>query len=413
MSGKKRLVSYGNEAVALYLMHLISCALKGVKADEKPSDVDFDELFSLACKNSVEAAAAYGMDTLDNKPPSELYDKWMHRLDLSVYHEMGFAEERELLFSRLSELKISHMPLKGLRFAELYPMPGMRFMSDMDVLFGYTEEKSDGKYGFAGKDAEQRAELSEKAKDAADALMKDMGYAFNEGDETELSYVKKPYYHIEMHRLITNEETHFDYYDDPFLMAKRSADFPYRFEFAPEDEYVYYIAHTYKHFVGGGCGVRCLADIYVFLERHGAEMDRAYVDGELKKLGAFELAKSLEALAYALFSENGALGDSDKELLLRLLYSGTYGNAFVRIDNKIEKKINREGVSPARARAGYIFRRIFPSFEEIKDYRPLVYKFKILYPFYVIFRLIVKPFASFKFIKEELKIVFRKKEKKK
>lgn len=409
MSKKKSLLSYSDTVTAKYLVHLIACALNGKKPEEKPKDVSFEELFSLACTNSVEGVSAYGMDALDVKPEAELYEKWMRALDLAVYHQFGFEAEREALFARLSEVGLSYMTLKGLRFAELYPMPGMRFMSDLDVLFGYVEEKEDGRYGFAGKDEAERAMLSDKAMEAADAVVKDMGYSLNHGDESEVSYMKKPYYHVELHRKMTNEETHWGYYDEPFSMAKRFDTDPYRFELTPEDEYVYYLEHTYKHFVGGGCGVRCLADIYVFLERYGKNLNREYVDAELEKLGVAKVAHRLEELAYAALSEGGSLGEDNTELLLRLLYSGTYGNAFVRIDNTIEKKINKSGKSPARARTEYILRRIFPSFEEIKAYAPVVYKFKILYPFYVLYRLIVKPFQNFGYIKKELKIIFRKK----
>lgn len=409
MGKKKSLLSYSDTVTAKYLIHLMACALNGKKPEEKPDAVSFKELFELAAQNSVEGLSAYGIDALDEKPEGELSEKWMRALDLAVYHQFGFEIEREALFAKLSEVGISYMTLKGLRFAELYPMPGMRSMSDLDILFGYVAEKENGKYGFAGNDEAERAELSDKAMNTADAVVKEMGYSLNHGDESEVSYLKKPYYHVELHRKLTNKENHWGYYDDPFSMAKRFDTDPYRFEFTPEDEYVYYLEHTYKHFVGGGCGVRCLADIYVFLERYGKTMDRGYVDGELEKLGITEVSHSLEKLAYAALSENGLLTDEDTDLLCRLLYSGTYGNSFIRIDNNIEKKINESGKSPARARTEYILRRIFPSFAEIKNDAPIVYKFKMLYPFYILYRLIVKPFQNFGYIKRELKIIFRKK----
>ena len=409
MGKKKSLLSYSDTVTAKYLIHLIACALSGKKPEEKPAEVSFEELFSLACQNSVDGITAYAIEELSEKPETAIYEKWKHSLDLSVYHQFGFEVEREALFARLSEAGLSYMTLKGLRFAELYPMPGMRFMSDLDVLFGYVEEKEDGKFGFAGKDEGERTELSDKAMETADAILKDMGYAYNKGDESEISYLKPPYYHVEMHRKMTNEETHWDYYEEPFANATRFEDEPYRFELTPEDEYVYYLEHTHKHFVGSGCGVRCLADIYVFLERYGKTLNREYVDAELEKLGITANVHRLEALARAALSGNGELSEDDTELLLRLLYSGTYGNPFVRVDNTIEKKISRSGKSPTRARFEYIFIRIFPKFKDIKSYAPTVYKFRILYPFYVLYRLIVKPFQHFGYIKKELKIIFRKK----
>lgn len=53
---------------------------------------------------------------------------------------------------------------------------------------------------------------------------------------------------------------------------------------SPEDFYVYFIAHEYKHFSMSGTGLRSVLDTYVLLMDGKADkLDWGYIHGELKK----------------------------------------------------------------------------------------------------------------------------------
>ena len=52
--------------------------------------------------------------------------------------------------------------------------------------------------------------------------------------------------------------------------------------------YLYVTVHEYKHYAGGGTGLRSLLDAYVSLRRHGDGMDMAYIAAEAEKLGIAE-----------------------------------------------------------------------------------------------------------------------------
>lgn len=45
------------------------------------------------------------------------------------------------------------------------------------------------------------------------------------------------------------------------------------------------MAHAYKHFADGGCGVRHVADEWVFLQARGAEVDWGFVESEMGAMG--------------------------------------------------------------------------------------------------------------------------------
>ena len=51
------------------------------------------------------------------------------------------------------------------------------------------------------------------------------------------------------------------------------------------DLYLHTIAHMYKHYILGGFGIRFFADVYVLLTKLKDELDKAYIDSKLEKMG--------------------------------------------------------------------------------------------------------------------------------
>ena len=54
--------------------------------------------------------------------------------------------------------------------------------------------------------------------------------------------------------------------------------------------------HTYKHYIHAGSGLRSLADTYVFLRAH-PDLDREYLDAELKKLRIADFEEKMRVLS--------------------------------------------------------------------------------------------------------------------
>ena len=105
---------------------------------------------------------------------------------------------------------------------------------------------------------------------------------------------------VEVHRAMydkTVDGNQYDYFKS-FEKAVLKDGKKYTYDFNREDFYVYMIAHMAKHFYAMGCGIRNLVDVYIYLEKYGKELDRAYLNKELKKCGIYDFAVNIEELAY-------------------------------------------------------------------------------------------------------------------
>ena len=156
-------------------------------------------------------------------------------------------------------------------------------------------------------------------------------------------------------------------------------------------------AHEYKHFSLGGTGLRAITDHYVFLKKWGSSLDWNYVLRELKKLGIAEYEYNLRKLTVKLFKKQ-KLTDKEKQLLNYYIFSGTYGN----LENKVKHIMERRRIS---SKTEYMFRRFFPTMDEIKTYHVFFYRHKWLIPIMWICRPIKILVNKEKVIKE-LKYLF-------
>ena len=152
-------------------------------------------------------------------------------------------------------------------------------------------------------------------------------------------YHKAPVSNFEIHRALFSEATQpmlFSYYRDVKRRLIQNNDAGSGYHFCTNDFYIYMIAHEFKHYAGGGTGLRSLLDLYIFLREFEAAMNWGYISGELTKLGILDFEERNRSLAVHLFSGN-ALFESEQELLDDLIISGTYGTEERMLRKKIEK----------------------------------------------------------------------------
>ena len=340
------------------LIYLISCAVNGVKPDpERVAGMDLDAIFSLASRHMLAATVAPALKA------AGIQDKrFAKALEHSALKSSTMDMEMVALFAELDAAEIWHMPLKGTVLQHLYPVYGMRQMSDHDILFD-----------------------AERAKDVK-SIMERLGFSteyFDEGNHDV--YHKEPVSNFEMHRELfgpSHDEKLYEYYKD---VQNRLLGEGYEKHLSPEDFYLYVTAHEYKHYTGGGTGLRSVLDTYVYLQKTKLDMD--YVTAEAEKLGMAEFEAANRSLAQHLFS-GGELTAADKEMLEYILSSGVYGTIGHRVENTMSKH--------GWGKIGYALNRFFvPVSRKNKDYTayadmyPLFYKYKILLPllpFYRTFR---------------------------
>ena len=359
--------------VSEYLLELLRCALHDEIPSDKPAEASWQAVFQLAKRHSVSALAWQSVSRLPELIDPAVNEAWSTLNSKLIGKYFNQEHELDVLSSLLAEEKIPHMPVKSVWLRPLYPQPFEREMCDLDILI--PEE-----------DAERAHDI---AIDSGYTMMEELTTSHN----TE--YVKKPYLALELHTFLApKESSHFSYYEDIWQRAVPT-DTPYYYSLTLEDQYIYLLAHTKKHYNLSGTGIRSYLDIYVFLSHHQDQLDRAYIEAELKKLQIYEFAVAAEALAFSWFSkERLPLSEAAEEMAYYVFSGATYGQANGKDKNAL-RSLMADGKSAKQARFSFFMRIVFLPYDKMMVQFPSLKKVPFLLPFYWIWRwilvLITKP----------------------
>ncbi len=360
------------------MITMLSYALHGEKVDPGfLNDTNDDSVYRLCQFHKVSALASISLDNPD--------EKWKNTRNESIRRTILFDKEREQILKSFEENQIWYCPLKGIILKDFYPEYGLREMADNDILFD-----------------ESKAIL---VKD----IMISHGYkADGYGIANHDAYEKKPIYNFEMHRslfLQSFSAVFFDYYKNIKERLKKDDDNESRYHLSDEDFYIYLIAHAHKHLSSAGSGIRTLIDIFLYSSQK-KEMDWDYIDGELKKLGIYDEEKLLVSLAKKVFSANGSqteLNEKEKGTLEYIIDSGVYGTFNNRMNHDFEEYREKGGYY----RIKYIFRRIFPEEQKLKEWFPFFYRNVWARPFLIPYRIGRGLLVKRKKIASEIKILLK------
>ena len=351
------------------MIYLTSCAINGKIPNKSRIDkIDFDALFKVCQSHILTACVAYALESVDIHNHNFTQEK-----EKSIRKNIIMDANRKEILERLEQEHIWYMPLKGSVLKDWYPKLGMRQMSDNDILCDISERKH------------------------IKQIMLDMGFTckhYNSGNHD--SYFKPPVSNFEMHSQlfsITHIGKLYEYYENVKARLIHDEDNEYGWHFKMEDFYIYIIAHQYKHYSYGGTGVRSFLDIYVFLKKFNNTLDWNYIHEELQKLEITSYEQQCRELAMKVFEEK-YLTQKEKENLDYYIFSGTYGNMKNYLDYRFEKV---SGGSKAK----YIFRRFFPTMDEIKVGWKFFYRHKWLIPVLWVYRPIRAVITNGKKIRKE------------
>ena len=363
--------------VTLEYIHLFSLYF-----NNKTSDASFDDelllTFMLFSKKHSLTALLYKAikETKVNVNPTAL-----RKLEESYFANLRkhalFEKERNELFKYLNDNEIDYLPLKGIIIKDYYLDPYTREFADNDILF-------------VGKD------------DVVKKFFKDRKYEIESFKKSNHDvYLKKPCYNFEMHRALFGESIESDkvvkYYDDILDRAPIKEGFEH--VLSNEDFYIYFTAHSYKHFNNSGCGIRTLVDYYFYLKNNQLDFD--YINKELEKIDLLDFSNKISSLSMKIFSEE-PLTDEEKEMLLFIASSGTYGT----LENSVSKGVQKKG------KFGYFMSRVFPPMSVYKSLYPWAYKTKVLIPVAWLVRAFRILFKNPKRAAKELKMISKSNDKK-
>ena len=359
-------------------LHLISLYLNKKEIDVELSDEKIDFFYKFAAHHSLRALFYKVLLETKAKVDPEKLKKFEEVYMLNLKKGVLFQRERVEVYKFLNNEGIDFLPLKGIVINELYPDKHVREFADNDILFG-------------SKDKEIR------------------DFFVSKGYEVEVFrrsnhdvYLKKPNYNFEMHRDLfaeteDNKET-VEYFKNYLQRAHVKSG--HERELSNEDFYIYFTAHTYKHFHVSGCGIRTLIDYYLFLK--AKNLDFNYIEKELKKLDLVDFSRKICSLSQKLFDEI-PLEESEEEMLLFIASSGTYGI----LENAVNKGVGEKG------KFRYFMSRVFPPLTFYKRAYKRAYKCRILIPIAWVMRTFRILFKNNKRARDEIKVISKSKAKKK
>lgn len=410
----------------LYLCHMIAQALRGRRANDKPDDVTWADVWHYITINKVEAVAWMGAPEHPTEPiPDQMAAAWQSAADMTLFRELTFDAERETVLRALESRGLTTMTLKGPNTCALYPQPGMRSMSDNDILYGFVEQDGSGYH--------VRADSTADGEQTVRDVMQQLGYTMASENYGVMSFVKPPVAHFELFCSVEQpRNTHADYYANPWrlaLPADGAGSQAGRMRWRLEDEYLFHISHMFKHYDEyGGCGIRFAIDEWAFLEAlRKRNDDREYIRQQLDVMGMTAFERQVRRTATIAFGEASAAGvlvcgdisdglvdagtgrrvtadaadgdvadgdvtDDDRsntddlQFLKFLLSCGIYGNIQFKLQHDMEKAQQAAG-GDGSGKSRYLWERIFPKHELLISTYPWVEGKPWLVPFMPFYRL--------------------------
>lgn len=378
-----------NEEETLYnkLIGLIRYAFhkeEGLKVQISPDDLE--GLYVLAEKHMLSALVCTALEEAEilQNASCGIVKKWKEAKNKAIRKNMLLDAEREQIFKEMDAAGIWHLPLKGSVLKTLYPKPGMRQMSDIDVLY----------------DPEYRSEVK-------DIMMKRGYLSEHYGEEDHDVYVKQPIYNFEMHTSLFVEKykVFWQYYADIKSRLITVGDGTREYRFSDEDFYIYLTVHAFCHYEDRGTGLRTLADSYIYIWKKGMHLDLDYIKCECKKLGIDQFERVSRMLALKLWGSHGEqnLTEEERKMLSYMTGSGIYGTMENRKVNQLRNM--GQGTVSGKTKMKYFIRRLFPDREWFIRCKPVCARHPWIIPFYRIFRIFYGATFGFRKMRDEVQVI--------
>lgn len=376
----------------LDVIYLSACALNSVTPDSAiVKDMELDAVYEQAKAQRMQAITYMALNE-DAPIKPETKKRWLYDKELSVRRVLSFALEREKLIRFMERSGIKYMPMKGVILQNCYPRAGMRQMADNDILI----------------EIQGRGRIKD--------FLKSSGYSVDVFDRPSPdTYHNDAGIEFELHPYLTtkgvNEKAYYYYLDVWDRLIKDEGN-KFGYHFTNEDFYVFQIFHAHRHLTySGGVGLRTLTDIHVYIKRYGNSLDWHYIHKVLDELGMRQFEKLSRSIAQKVYDPScinfryhaELLDQEERELLDIFIASGAYGTA----ENAVGQGLMRIAAEKQKVDFGtklkYCFVRLFPPMRFYTENFPVLRKYKVLIPFFCIYRIARIPFKSMGRIIKELK----------
>ncbi len=309
------------------------------------------ELFKIADRHDLAHIIAGYVTAHEVVKSDKLLGKIKQNEIKSAFKNEHMKYTLNLICETLEQQGIVYIPLKGSVLKQYYPKDGMRTSCDIDVLI-----------------KENDIDVSVKA-------LENQGFTVVKRNYHDVSLLSESKILLELHFNVKENHENLDLVlKDAWEYAQLEAG--YRYKFSDEFFQFHILSHMAHHFMGGGCGLRSLMDLWVM--KHKMGLDYLIAENLLKKAGIFKFAEQVSRLSDVCF-DNTSHDKYTESMLAFIVNGGVFGN----VENRAKyDKAQGEGS------VKFVLRRVFPPIEVLKKRHTILEKAPILLPFFWIRRII-------------------------
>jgi len=336
-----------------YIASLLLSIQNGTEPQPLPDGVTLADVYKTASRHSLAAAAYLALSSTiaEADIPDAARAKWAREADLAavqqVRHTAAFAE----ITAAFTRAEIPFLPIKGFIIKALWTRPELRTMADMDIV------------------------VPREDFDRAGETLTSLGYTLDHDGEVHYSYTKNTFVNVELHRMLYGDAT------ESFSDWTPRENNPYWYEMSYEDLVTFLLRHAYKHYEGGGCGLRTVFDFYLLFEKQGRPEDNPVLTDKLRAAGLYDFCRIMLALSDRWFC--GKVDSSYDDAALYIATGGVYGT----LDNNVSYSIEKRG-----GRVRHVIYRLFPPAKNVRGRYKWANKYPILLPLAYIVRIFTSLF---------------------
>lgn len=335
------------------MMDLLASEVCGRKVDTDKyilSDNDLKCLYKLSKAHDLAHIVGDALIKNNMIKSGEVKTAFEKQVVTAVYRYEKISYALDSLKKVLSEAGICFVPLKGAVIRGYYPEPWMRTSCDIDILVH-----------------EEQAEI------AAQVISERLGYQYEKRAYHDISMISSSGIHLELHFSIQENMGNIDRVlsDCWSYVSDKDDNEAY---FSSEFFFFHQLAHAAYHFLGGGCGVRPVLDIWIL--NHHIEYDMEALNRLLKQCGIYTFACELERLSEVWFG-TAEHTEITRQMEGYLLNGGVYGT----MSNHVAVQQVKKG-----GKLRYAGSRIWLKYDALSQYYPSLEGKRFLLPVYEVRR---------------------------
>ncbi|MBO5262509.1 MAG: nucleotidyltransferase family protein [Clostridia bacterium] len=334
----------------LLLSLVRSAVMKEAVSDEAKESLKSGSvatLFKVAKAHDMAHLVAHMLSEGD--VPSDLWLSFQKEKEKAIARYEMMKADMEGIFSCFEEERIDYIPLKGAVVRQLYIEPWMRTSCDIDILV-----------------CEQDLERAVSALVNSCSYKTDGKKAFH-----DISLFSPFGMHLELHHNIKEDNDRYDkLLTRVWEFSKKESENGHKYLQSNEFLMFHLIAHAAYHFVGGGCGLRTVLDVWLLHKK--LEIDEEKLNELLEETGLTKFYSAMVRLGEHWFGHETSKDKDILEMEMYILLGGVYGT-------------KKQGAGAKQVKKGgkfkYFWSRIFMPYKNLVILYPIIKKHRILTPF--------------------------------